>query len=312
MSRLSVSRLSVSRLSVSRLSVSRLSVSRLSLPASLVLAAFTLAAALPASASTFAQDDASAYSTDFVGAGTNPNTVTQPNHGTGFNPFVFQSSAGNYAGWYLQTGNAAIGTGPNQNTFGIYASSDATTTGTRSFNFSPDGVTPTVPGATTPLLTGQTFSTSFQNRDIATGSAVGFSLENTAGAALFTFDFLGGTADYRVTDGAGTSTSTLPYTQGGLSTSFLLTGANAYTFTATNIDGTGTITQSGTFTGAIDRIAYFSNGSSGNGDVNFNNLSITGPAVPEASSSIGLGVMLALGGVGLLLKARKRRHAIQA
>ena len=289
--------------------------SRLSRSASLALAALGLALMHPAQAQTinYAQDDASAYTTDFVGAGTNPNTVTQPNHGTGFNPFVFQSSAGNFAGWYLQTGNTAIGTGTGQNTFGIYASTDATTTATRSFDFSPNGVTPIVPGATTPLFTGQTLNASFQNRDIATGHSVGFSLENSAGAALFTFDFLGGTADYRVTDSSGQTTSALPYTQGGQNTSFLLTGANAYTFTATNIGGTGTLTQSGTFTGAIDRIVYFCNGSSNNGDVNFNALSITGPAaVPEASSSIGLGVMLALGGVGLVLKARKRRHSVQA
>ena len=290
--------------------------SRLSRSASLALAALGLALIHPAQAqttSTFAQDDASAYTTDFVGAGTNPNTVTQPNHGTGFNPFVFQSSAGNFAGWYLQTGNTAIGTGTGQNTFGIYASTDATTTATRSFNFSPDGVTPPAAGATTPLFTGQTLNASFQNRDIATGHSVGFSLENSAGAALFTFDFLGNTADYRVTDSSGTTISALPYTQGGQNTSFLLTGANAYTFTATNIAGTGTVTHSGTFTGAIDRIVYFCNGSSNNGDVNFSALSITGPsAVPEASSSIGLGVMLALGGVGLVLNVRKRRHAVQA
>ena len=287
--------------------------SRLSLPVGLVLAALTLTAALPASASTFAQDDASAYTSDFVGAGTNPNTVTQPNHGTGFNPFVFQSSAGNYAGWYLQSSNAAIGIGTNQNTFGIYASTDATATATRSFDFSPDGVTPITPGATTPLFTGQTLSTSFQNRDIATGKTVGFSLENSAGTGLFTFDFLGGTAPYRFTDSSGTTNSALPYTQGGQNTSFTLTGANAYTFTATNIDGTGSVTQSGTFTGAIDRIVYFCNGSSNGGDVNFSALSITGPAaVPEASSSIGLGVMLALGGVGLVLNVRKRRHAVKA
>ena|GEM_PF-1133926 len=293
--------------------MSRLSVPRLSLPAGLVLAALTLTAAVPASASTFAQDDASSYTTGFVGPGSNPSTVTQPNHGTGFNPFVFQSSAGTYAGWYFQSGNTAIGTGTNKNTFELYSSTDATATATRSFNFSPDGVTPPVAGATTPLLTGQTLSATFQNRDIATGHTVGFSLENSAGTGLFTFDFLGGTAPYRFTDSSGTTNSALPYTQGGQNTSFLLTGANAYTFSATNIDGTGTVTHSGTFTGAIDRIVYFSNGSSDNGQVHFSALSITGPsAVPEASSSIGLGVMLALGGVGLVLNVRKRRHAVQA
>ena len=286
--------------------------SRLSLPAGLVLAALTLAAVLPASAATtitYAQDDASAYTTDFVGAGTNPNTVTQPNHGTGFNPFVFQSSAGNFAGWYLQSGNTAIGTGTGQNTLGIYASTDATTTATRSFDFSPDGVTPIVPGATTPLLTGQTLNASFQNRDIATGHSVGFSLADSTGAALFTFDFLGGTSNYRFTDGTGTTTSSLGYTQGGLNTSFLLTGANAYTFTTTRLSDSAFSSQSGTFTGAIDRIVYFSNGSSNNGDVNFSALTITGPAgaaAPEPSQMAGVAFTV-FGLAALTLKARRRR-----
>ena len=286
---------------------------RLSLPVGLVLAALTLTAALPASAITYAQDDASAYTTDFSATGSNNTSITQPNHGTGFNAFVFQDTGSSYAGWYLDSGQA-VGTGTGQKSFGIYADLTATTTATRSFNFSLDGVTPPVVGATTPLFTGQTLNASFQNRDIAAGKTVGFSLENSAGTGLFTFDFLGGGADYRLTDSSGTTTiSTLPYTSGGQNTSFLLTGANAYTFSATNIDGTGTVTHSGTFTGAIDRIVYFSNGSSDNGQVHFSALSITGPsAVPEASSSIGLGVMLALGGVGLVLNVRKRRHAVQA
>ena len=288
--------------------------SRLSRSASLALAALGLALIHPAQAQTiiYAQDDASAYITDFMGTGANNTTITQPNHGTGFNPLVFQNTGSSYAGWYLGAGEP-VGTGTNNNTFSLYAGPDNYTSATRSFNFSPNGVTPPVAGATTPLLTGQTLSATFQNRDIATGHTVGLSLENSAGAGLFTFDFLGGGADYRLTDSSGTTNSALPYTQGGQNTSFLLTGANAYTFSATNIDGTGTVTHSGTFTGAIDRIVYFSNGSSDNGQVHFSALSITGPsAVPEASSSIGLGVMLALGGVGLVLNVRKRRHAVQA
>ena len=285
--------------------------SRLSRSASLALAALGLALIHPAQAqttSTFAQDDASSYTTGFVGPGSNPSTVTQPNHGTGFNPFVFQSSAGTYAGWYFQSGNTAIGTGTGQNAFELYSSTDATATATRSFNFSPDGVTPPVAGATTPLLTGQTLSASFQNRDIATGHTVGFSLADSTGTGLFTFDFLGGTAPYRFTDSSGTTNSALPYTQGGQNTSFLLTGANAYTFSATNIDGTGTVTQSGTFTGAIDRIVYFCNGSSNGGAVNFSALSITAPAAaaPEPSQMAVLAIC-ALGLGGLML-ARRRQN----
>jgi len=278
--------------------------SRLSLPPGIILAAITLAAALPASATIiYAQDDASAYTTGFVGPGTNPSTVTQPNHGTGFNPFVFQSSTGHYAGWYFQSGNTAIGTGTGQNAFELYSSTDATATATRSFDFSPAG-------ATTPLLTGQTLSASFQNSGIATGHTVGFSLADSTGAALVTFDFLGGGADYRLTDSSGTTTiSTLPYTSGGQNTSFLLTGANAYTFSATNIDNTGTVTQSGTFTGAIDRIVYFANGSSDGGQVHFSALSITGPdvaAAPEPSQMAALAIC-ALGLGGLML-ARRRQN----
>jgi len=288
--------------------------SRLSLPAGLILAAITLAAALPASATIiYAQDDASAYATpgDFVGPGTNPNTVTQSNHGTGFNPFVFKSTAGAYAGWYFQSGNTAIGTGTNKNTFELYSSTNATATATRSFDFNPDGVTTIVPGATTPLFTGQTLNASFQNSGIAAGHTVGFSLADSTGAALFTFDFLGGTAPYRFTDSSGTTTTPfLPYTSGGQNTSFLLTGANAYTFTATNIAGTGgTVTHSGTFTGAIDRIVYFSKGSSDGGQVHFSALSITGPdvaAAPEPSQMAALSIC-ALGLGGLML-ARRRQN----
>ena len=286
--------------------------SQLSRSAGIALAALGLGLMHPAQAQTtvtYAQDDASAYTTGFVGAGTNPNTVTQPNHGTGFNPFVFQSSAGNFAGWYLQSGNTAIGTGTGQNTLGIYASTDATTTATRSFDFSPDGVTPIVPGATTPLLTGQTLNASFQNRDIATGHSVGFSLADSTGAALFTFDFLGGTSNYRFTDGTGTTTSSLGYTQGGLNTSFLLTGANAYTFTTTRLSDSAFSSQSGTFTGAIDRIVYFCNGSSNNGDVNFSALSITGPAAAAAPEPSQMAVLAICAlGLGGLMLARRRQN----
>ena len=286
--------------------------SRLSRSAGIALAALGLGLIHPAQAQTtvtYAQDDASAYTTGFVGAGTNPNTVTQPNHGTGFNPFVFQSSAGNFAGWYLQSGNTAIGTGTGQNTFGIYASTDAITTATRSFNFSPNGVTPPVAGATTPLLTGQTLNATFQNRDIATGKTAGFSLADSTGAALFTFDFLGGTSNYRFTDGTGTTTSSLGYTQGGLNTSFLLTGANAYTFTTTRLSDSAFSSQSGTFTGAIDRIVYFCNGSSNNGDVNFSALSITGPAAAAAPEPSQMAVLAICAlGLGGLMLARRRQN----
>ena len=286
--------------------------SQLSRSAGIALAALGLGLIHPAQAQTtvtYAQDDASAYTTGFVGAGTNPNTVTQSNHGTGFNPFVFKSSSGNFAGWYLQSGNTAIGTGTGQNTLGIYASTDATTTATRSFDFSPDGVTPIVPGATTPLLTGQTLNASFQNRDIATGHSVGFSLADSTGAALFTFDFLGGTSNYRFTDGTGTTTSSLGYTQGGLNTSFLLTGANAYTFTTTRLSDSAFSSQSGTFTGAIDRIVYFCNGSSNNGDVNFSALSITGPAAAAAPEPSQMAVLAICAlGLGGLMLARRRQN----
>ena len=38
----------------------------------------------------------------------------------------------------------------------------------------------------------------------------------------------------------------------------------------------------------------------------------TVPAVPEASSSLGLGLMLGLGAFGLVVTARKRRRSAQA
>jgi len=287
--------------------------SRLSRSASLALAALGLALIHPAQAQTiiYAQDDASAYASDFVSVGINNTSSTQPNHGTGFNSFVFQDTGSSYAGWYLDSGKA-VGTGTGQKSFGIYADLTATTTATRSFNFSPDGVTPIVAGATTPLFAGQTLNASFQNRDIATGKTVGFSLENTAGTALVTFDFLGGTADYRIPGSVPTSPPTppvLPYTSGGLNTSFTLTGANAYTFTATNIDGTGSVTQSGTFTGAIDRIVYFDNQAGPNSDTAFSALSITGPAAAAAPEPSQMAVLAICAlGLGGLMLARRRQN----
>ena len=284
--------------------------SRLSRSASLALAALGLALMHPAQAQTiiYAQDDASAYITDFMGTGANNTTITQPNHGTGFNPLVFQNTGSSYAGWYLGAGEP-VGTGTNNNTFSLYAGPDNYTSATRSFNFSPNGVTPPVAGATTPLLAGQTFATSFQNHYISNGNTVGFSLANSAGAALFTFDFLGGTNDYRVTDATGTITDFVPgYTEAGLDTSFTLTGANTFTFSAAKRVGSVSHSYSGTVGGAIDRIVYFDNHGGPSSDVKWSAMSITTPvaAAPEPSQMAVLAIC-ALGLGGLML-ARRRQN----
>lgn len=268
---------------------------RFSLSAGLVLAALTLAAVQPAAAATLAFDSAddAAYSGggDFNGL----------NGGNGFNPFVIVNDGANTNGRFIATGSP-IGSGASTKAFDLY-------------NYAPQGVN-TIDATrsfTAPLTTGSTFSADFKNLGIANGGFVGYTLRNTAGSTLFQFGFIGGTNNYFFGDGTTSTDTGLFYTSGGLHTSVTLTAPTTYSFSVQRLSDASPSVFTGTLgsSGAIDRVVFSDNFGGQDSDVQFNNLSITGPAVPEASSSIGLGVMLALGGVGLVLTARKRRHAVR-
>src|SRR5262249_35770922 len=126
------------------------------------------------------------------------------------------------------------------------------------------------------------------------------------GIPRFTFDFLGGDANYRITDGSGTFGTTLGFTDTGLTTSFILTGSNNYSFSVTA--GTGaTYLTSGTLGGtagsATDRFIGFNNnaGFNSTNDTYFNRLQIS--PVPEPSSLL----MICLGGSAVSLGRRIAR-----
>jgi hypothetical protein len=141
-------------------------------------------------------------------------------------------------------------------------------------------------------------------------SNLGFSLENSAGTALFDFHVQGGGAGYLLTDATQTGTveSTVPYNYHSIDTfSFVLNSVGAttaaYTFTASggNVTGgsqsfTGTISM---LTGGISQAAFYDNNAGQGGDVQFDNLSISN--VPEPMSLGGLALL------GLATTIRRRR-----
>ena len=268
-----------------------------------MLAALTLAAVRPAAAATLAFDSAN----DAV---YNGGTFDGINGGTGFNAFSVVNNASTTNGSFIATGSP-IGSGASTKAFNLYnydGQGISAIDATRSFNFTN---TPTV---TTPLTVGSTFSTDFKNHFIANDGFVGYTLRNTTGTTLFKFGYIGGQNAYTYGDGTTTNSTLVAFTDNGLHTDFTLTSPTNYSFSVLRLGDASPSVFTGTLGagGAIDRVVFSDIGGGNSSDTQFNNLSITGPAVPEASSSIGLGVMLALGGVGLVLKARKRRHAVQA
>ena len=270
---------------------------RLSLPAGLVLAALTLAAVRPVAAiTTIAQDSAddAVYSSG---------TFDGLNGGTGFNPFVVVNNASSTNGSFIATGSP-IGSGASNKAFNLY-------------NYAPQGVN-TIDATrsfTTPLTTGSTFSADFKNLGIANGGFVGYTLRNTAGSTLFQFGFIGGTNNYFFGDGTTSTDTGLFYTSGGLHTSVTLTAPTTYSFSVQRLSDVSPTVFTGTLgsSGAIDRVVFSDNFGGQDSDVQFNNLSITNSvsAAPEPSQLAGL-AFTGLGAFGLVMKARKRRSAVQA
>lgn len=221
---------------------------------------------------------------------------------TGASAGTFVYTAGNSEGG---NGTPAPSSIDSSNvSFGMYANSgpSASTTVSRTF---------AAPGQASGLnVAGDMFSL-----DFVTGYNDGLTAAGAAG---------GGTTGVALTSGAGTVGSFLyqsnnqyffngvlipgqQYTTGALHLVYNLTSATTYSFQAT---GAFSFTGAGTLTSPITGFQVQqvnSGGGDGAHDAFFNNLSLTASspaAVPEASSSISLGLMLALGGLAVV--ARKR------
>jgi hypothetical protein len=256
-------------------------------------AALTLAPPAAQAQTTLAQDNAGAavYANGFAGL----------NGGTGFDAFnvVTSTPGGGSAGTFVYTAgqsegdaaNAAIDTGGLS--FGTYASglsvgaSDPSVTVTRTF-------------ATGPTV-GDSFSLDFVG-GYNDGGTVGVSLLGASGT-FGSFVFQGGGPGVLFN---GQSTG-IGFVSGPTHLVYTVSSATTYSLTATGADA---FTGSGTFSGLITGFEFQQvNASGGVGtpattgpdhNAYFNNLLETAPAaapVPEASSSIGFGLLLAFGGI---------------
>ena len=238
-----------------------------------------------------------AYASNYAGNG-----AGTPGFGA-FNVTILTASNG-FAGTF--TGSAAGSedgsTGAldtSGKSFGLYANgasssaNDPSSTVARAFNTGTSGL----------QTNGESFGLDFVTgyNDGAPGSA-SVALTNTGGTVgSFAYQSNGANSGFFFN---GTSTG-LVYTSGILHLLYTVTSPTTYSFASS---GAVTFSGNGTFASPITgfQVQQVNSASSaGNHDAFFNNLALNAaPAVPEASSSIGLGMLLALGGLAVV--ARKR------
>jgi hypothetical protein len=257
------------------------------------IAAMTLAPlAAQAQTTTLAQDNAS--SAAYGGAG----YTTGSNGGFGFGAFniVATGSAGTFEYTSKESENGsgdidspAFTAGGSPLSFGLYAQTTGSAiTISRSF---------TAPVA----IPGEVFSLDFVK---------GYNDAGTSGVALTTA--AGTTGDFTFTSGGvgidfNKTATPLGFSLGADHLVYTFTSATAYSLSVTGADTfTGTGTTATPITGF--QIAQTDSGAATpDHNAYFNNLSLTVPAaapVPEASSLVGFGLLLALG--GMAVAARKR------
>ena len=147
------------------------------------------------------------------------------------------------------------------------------------------------------LTNSQTFQIDMDNGNIASGGAVGFSLENGSGQPIWQYFFTGGSNTYTI-NAASVSGPALPnFTRDGMRLTFSLTSASTYsvnvlTYTAGGGNGVGTTT---TYTGSLlspgggqaitsVRCFNFNAGSGTNNNAYFNNMVVSGAASDNAAN----------------------------
>ena len=277
--------------------------SRLSLSTSLALAALGLALMHPAQAQT------TIIAADFSGNYTN-NNLTTLNGGTGFaSPFTVTQGAVSSFFKYDSRLNGGGGGGTTPVGVGI---NDADN---RAFGLNSKSGTETVQRTlSVPLTVGSTLSFAFDNGYVDSG-AQRMALGSAATNYAVEFGFQGGTNAY---DFNGTQATGFGFTDGGLDLSFTLSTPTTYTMTATKRNDSSTFTYNGTLASALNlntiTFQTYDSGQNQYHDFYFNNLAVTAPnasAAPEPSQLAGL-AFTGLGAFGLVLKARKRRSAVQA
>ena len=109
-----------------------------------------------------------------------------------------------------------------------------------------------------PLASGDAFLLQFDTNLVLPGKKVGFSLADENGTPRFEFSYIGGNANYTVSDAIAGRDTAIPYTQAGLELRIELTSTNTYRLSAN-----GNQTLSGTLGtgGSIEGFSVENNGS---------------------------------------------------
>lgn len=256
------------------------------------LVVFCFATTEQALAILVAQDDASQAAYDAPN-----NWSVGDNGGSGFDPWsVIGNGAGSGSGGGFianQQGShpgVSIGTGANNEAFGIFGNSGGVGQAVRPFS--------------SPLTLIQTFSLEMDNQGIDIGGTVGFGLRNASGDNLFEFFFVGGQSTYTVNRNGGSFSTSIGFQTEGLSLSFSLTDADSFSFDIDRLNNGAGVDE--TVTGdllvqsdqQIAQLRLFN--ANGGADVFFNNLVIS--AVPEPSAFLFVGLICSVLGANYYRK----------
>jgi hypothetical protein len=250
-------------------------------------------------------------------------SLSAPNEGSGFGnwaSFVTNNNSPPYAGTYLDL--PSYNNSPNIEAvgadWGTYSNSAPPTPRV-------DLVRPFVPAAggysdpsSLGTLYNQTFSVAMASNGVGNaGQAVGISLDIGQGALAtsvpaLTVEYAGGNTDnMTLNDNNGTDNTAVPIDYNNLTNGILISvavgsnpdGLNPYTVTISPLPGNTTfstpVVLTGSETGPLQQVDMFDQNTTGDGF--FNSLSISPEAVPEPAS------MALIGGVGMLLMARRRK-----
>ncbi|MFZ9932901.1 MAG: YHYH protein [Chthoniobacterales bacterium] len=195
--------------------------------------------------------------TYFDTAGNYSGWTTGSTGGTGFGTWNL-STAGN-AGAFLAgagEGNMNVGTTAG---FGLYANSGGVVTATRDI--------------TSPLGPGDSFTIRLDNNFVEPGGEIGFALTDASDVVRFRFYFVGGQGTYSISDATTGRTTSIPWTDAGLTVSFTQTSSTGYSLNV----GATTITGALADGGAITRVVI-QNQTAGEGvshNLYFGEMSIT-------------------------------------
>ncbi|ARU41093.1 hypothetical protein CCB80_08045 [Armatimonadetes bacterium Uphvl-Ar1] len=245
------------------------------------------ALSLPSFAAIVAQDNAS----DAV---YNDGWQTGDNGGFGFNAWNLTASTANAsnAGRFIGSslGNAG-GDGPQNidtsgEAWGLYANGGNSSTAIRTFSV--------------PVEVGNVYSFNLDNGFIDNGASITAGFYTAGNISVGAVDFIGGNPNYFIKDGATNVNSGVGFTGKGLTYTMTVTSATTYAATLTRLDGGGTFTHNGTFSGVIDKFQVFNTNAGGGGDRNLYVNSLAIDAVPEPATMLVLGL-------GAALAARRRK-----